>query len=79
MKIYIRNVLLFEEGNALHFIAKGRFNVNPRFLLQFLEKIDFQSSHHLLSELLRGAGVLSSLFKATNTWVGKAIFKQKWL
>ena len=61
-KINIKNLsefwhhsLFFEEG-ALHFIAKGRFNVTPVFLLQFLEKIDFQSSHHLLPELLRGAG-----------------------
>ena len=59
----IRNVsefqhhsLLFEEGNLLHFIAKGSFKVTLGFLLQFLKKIDFQSNHHLLPELLRGAG-----------------------
>ena len=59
----IRNVtefqhhsLLFEEGNVLHLIPKGSLNVTPGFLLQFLEKINFQSSHHLLPELLRGAG-----------------------
>ena len=59
----IRNVtefqhhsLLFEEGNVLHLIPKGSFNVTPGLLWQFLEKINFQSSHHLLPELLRGAG-----------------------